>query len=304
METRSTMQNSLDKTLNSLIEIGLKNFNKTEHGMILDKTYHRTTSKHAYEKDGMLIGGGLLLPKYEGLTPQQDSLTDGDKKTYTHTTYSAYFRVTMEAVQDDMFAVLDRKSYTQRLNHMLMLTYEYSMGGDYDGGYTTTTTADGYSLYNASHPIQRTGLTASNTSTPTALSETSIKAARLNLKRTLSPEGMPMGYVLKTLLVPPELYDTADIIINSSKRAGTSDNDKNTLQSDNLEILESPFLSSTTGYHCLSSKSLLANKFYMRMEPFYSSKTDDLTGDQIHMVVVRFSHGWTDWRGTYGNEGA
>ncbi len=304
METRSSVQLNRDITLNALIDKAMKDFDKTKKSMILHKIFNKDTSNSCEEKVGFMYGGGLLFPKLEGQVHQEVSLHDGDTKTFTHMTFGLKHRVTMEARQDDKFKVLTPAKYTTRAVNSTYLTFEYSMAGNIDGGHSTTLTADGYSLFNASHPIPGTGLTFSNTDTPASLSETSIKAGMLNMERTLSPDGYPTPYIAMMLLIPPELYDTAKIIIKSDKRAGTSDNDMNTLKDQNIEILKSPYLSSTTAYSMYASKDELDNKFYIRMEPLHDSWIEKDTKDEISVVTCRFSLGWVDWRGAYGNQGA
>lgn len=78
---------------------------------------------------------------------------------------------------------------------------------------------DGQPFFSSSHPIDPSGATAgtqSNIVATNPFNGTNLAKAQAQMNKLLGPDGLPIGSVGDTLLVPPSLEYAADVIANST----------------------------------------------------------------------------------------
>jgi len=96
---------------------------------------------------------------------------------------------------------------------------------------------DGVSLANSGHK-GLFGFTYSNIlSTPAALSQTSLEQLLIQIRKAKDFNGKPIRIQPKDLLVSPDQMNTAIVLLNSTQRAGTANNDINPLKDMGLTQL-------------------------------------------------------------------
>ena len=169
----------------------------------------------------------------------------GFKQTYTMVTYVKGVRVTDQAIRFDRFGKI--VAMVSGLVKSAMRKEEYSYAGVINGGFATAKTADAAYLFSASHLHENPEAgTYSNLATG-ALTTSNLQSMRLKARKMTNDLGFPDPVLMTKLLVEPTLEQKALELTQSFKRADDSLNAE-TVLINNLEVIVSPFLSSTTAY--------------------------------------------------------
>lgn len=97
---------------------------------------------------------------------------------------------------------------------------------------------DGVSLVNASHKGLY-GFTYSNLlSSPAALSQTSLEQLLIQVRKAKDFNGKPIRILPKDLVVSPDQMNTAIVLLGSTQRAGTANNDINPIKGMGLNEIK------------------------------------------------------------------
>lgn len=161
--------------------------------------------------------------------------------------------------------------------------------------------ADGVGLCSTAHPNGPDGQagTQSNEGT-TALSQDGVTATRLAMKEFKDDTGELVAIDPNTLLVPPELEETALIINNTPRDIGTNNNDVNT-QAGRWNIVVWDYLTDVNAWFMidgpLRDQHLV---WYDRIAPEFASEGDFDTLQAKYRGYMRFSRGFDDWRWIFG----
>jgi len=132
--------------------------------------------------------------------------------------------------------------------------------------------ADGQNLIDSDHPLDD-GTTYSNTSS-TALSLTSLKAARLAHRSLVDAEGRPLAIMPNVLMVPVDLEDTAIQICYSAALPGSANNDVNPVRSWGLDVVVNPFLTDANNWYLIDTTKAVKPVIYQhRVEPHIVEQT-------------------------------
>lgn len=250
------------------------------------------------------------------LTGENQPVTYEDRNqgydvTYTHQKWAKAISISKEMWDDDRFGVMRRG--TQDLAKGKMRTkdqigadifnYGFTSGG---GGKASFTAGDAVALFSASHPRTDGGANQSNTATAD-LAEDSLEAALVTMRATLDDKGQLVGINPDTLLVAPALEKEARILLDSSGRVGTANNDVNPYQG-RLKLIVWDRLGAASGgsdtawFVLDSSEHLL--QYFNRMDSGLQGPDYDFDNDVAKWKdQFRCRAGWSDWRGVYGSKG-
>lgn len=118
----------------------------------------------------------------------------------------------------------------------------------YNNGFTTQTTIDNVALFSNSH-VNLNGDTVDNLETG-ALSTDTLNSTVVSLRGQINQTGVIAGFEPKFLFCSSTLHQTAMATAKSVLRAGTGNNDLNYYSEmyPGMQVLYSPFLTSTTAY--------------------------------------------------------
>lgn len=142
------------------------------------------------------------------------------------------------------------------------------------------------------------------------LNETNIEAGMVYFHQLLDGRGQLIDMSADTLLVPPELEKEAKILMMSTGRPATTDNDINVYQNA-LKIHTWARLSnqeggSDTAWMLMDTPYNQKNKglnIFMRVNPEINSEVELETGVRKYVGYMRFAEGFTDFRGVYHSVG-
>lgn len=273
--------------------------------------FHVETSSRNIEKESSASGLSKLIRRSEGQAISYEDEVQGFDVTYTHVEDALGTSVSNALWEDDQFNVIKRKPAnlakakvrTQEQMMADILNYAFTAGG---GGLSTFTSGDALALCSTVHTREDGGATQSNSAT-TDLNESSIETGLITMRQTLDHKGQLYMSKADTLVVAPALEKEARILLNSSQRVGTANNDINPYQGA-LKLVVWDFLASAAGGSdtawFLLDSSLHALTFFNRSDRGLEGPDWDFdTKTARWSVDVRHSIGFSGWRGVYGSKG-
>lgn len=298
---RSAIKKQLQEGLNTVFGLEYKQYPELWKDIFASSK----ESKKAYVEDVLMTGFGAAPVKAEGAGVQYDDASEGWVSRYVFETIALAFSITEEALEDGLYvdlgsamskALARSMQYTKNVKGANVLNYGYTSG--YTGG-------DGKVLFATDHPLVGGG-TASNTlSTQADLSETAIEDMLILMGDCVDDRGLPIQISAKKLIIPTELQFTAQRLLRTDGRVGTSDNDINALKSMNL--IGGGF---STNIHLtdpdqwtIITDAQNGLKYIERKGISGGMEGDFESGNSRFKKRERYAFGYTDWRGAFGSSG-
>ena len=199
---------------------------------IYNRIFNVLTSNRQYEEDFTMQGLTTFPSKTEGNVIGYEDFLNGNRKTYTHTTYTKGVRITEEAVEDDLYGPL--RKVGRALGISARATVETQTALLLNNGFVTTsfTTGDAAALFSASHTREDGGTNLSNTTSgaSSALTLSSLETGLINLRTTLDGVGKRIELMPKAIVIPPQLEYVAYQLLKSAYLPGSAENDVNPVE--------------------------------------------------------------------------
>lgn len=280
---------------------------ETQYGNV----FHNLSSDRNLEKDSSASGLSKLVQFTEGDSISYEDKNQGYDVTYTHTKWGLASKVSQELWEDDQFNTMKRipgdlaraKMRTLDQAGADIFNYGFTAGG---GGLSTFTSGDALALFSSAHTRTDGGSNSSNYTT-SDLAEDSLEVALVAMRATVDNKGQLIGVSPDTLVVAPALEKEAMILLNSTGRTGSANNDinpyKGRLKLVVWDRLASAAGGSDTAWFVLDSKLHYLNHFMRSDRGLEGPEYDFDTKTAKWSVVCRWSFGFSDWRGTYGSKG-
>jgi len=299
--SRAQLVKELEPGLNALFGLEYKRY-EDEAAQIFDQE----SSDRAFEEEVMLSGFGTADVKPEGSGVQYDDAQETYTARYTHETVALAFALTEEAIEDNLYDRISSR-YTKALARSMatskqvkganVLINAFAASG-YNGG-------DGESLCGNAHPTLN-GNQSNVPSTAADLSETSLEQALIDIAGYQDERGLKIAAQGQKMIIPKELQFTAERIMKSQGRVGTADNDINAIKAMGMVpqgYTVNHYLTDTDAWFI---KTDVPNgmKHFVRAPLKTAMEGDFDTGNVRYKARERYSFGWSDWRGIYGNQGA
>lgn len=210
-----------------------------------------STEKDIYQSSEM---GDLqnLVEVAEGTDYTFVAPRQGASKTSVIKKYGLGFSISEEAVEDGKFDFI--AAAVKMLAESALETQEISVMNLINNGFSSVTTRDGLSLFNAAH-TNPSGLTYRNTpSSQVDLSQSALNAALVDFEtQFIRDSGKIINMRPSILLVPPALKQYAMELVGSDLKPDTNDNNLNTFKGEGLRVVSSPRLTDTDQWTLLAS---------------------------------------------------
>lgn len=272
-----------------------------EHTSIFDVG----TSDKAYEEDQELAGFGLAPVKSEGGSISYDTTVNGYIKRYTNVTYGLGFIVTEEAVEDNQYksqAEKRVKALRRSMRHTKETVAANVLNRATDSNYAG---GDGKELLATDHPTAN-GTQSNELGTAADLSEASLEDLFIQIMNATDTRGLRIALKPRKLIVPPNLAFEATRIVKSNLQSDTANNAINAMKSmgilpEGVQVWS--FLTDTDQWF-VKTDAPEGLKLLNRRELALEKDGDFETGNFKHKATMRFSVGWSDWRGIFGSPGA
>lgn len=273
------------------------------------KIYNVLTSTSATETDhGMGAFGDWTERTSEVDTVAYDKISDGGDVTYRHKAFTKGFMIGRELYDDEKYGQM--KKMAKALARSGRAKIERDAVTILLKGFAGQTGAikgrDNLELFHTAHTLVDSDETCSNMLTA-PLTEASLKEA-MALMRTQKDEAGGLIQMRATkLIIPPALEDTARRLLHSTLLPGTDLNDTNEYLKDKLEICVMDYLGASAGgsdkMWFLQDGSRHELNWFWRIRPEFKNEEDFDTFVAKYRGYMRYSFGFSDWRGMVGSTG-
>ena len=265
--------------------------------------FTQDTSSQNYEEDVEVTGFGLAPVKNEGASVAFDSETQGTISRYTHASIALGYIVTQEELDDNLY---EAKSKPRAMANAFSMrqTKEVIGANIYNNGFTSGLGGDGVVLFSASHPT-RSG-NQSNVLTSADLSEAALEDACIQISLAKNSRGLTIALQPRSLHIHPNDWFEANRILKSVLQNDTANNAVNALKATNAlpqGIKVNHYFTDTDAWF-LRTNAPRGMIHYTRKKVAFTRDNDFNTGNAKAKAWERYSDGWSDWRGAYGNQGA
>lgn len=234
----------------------------------------------------------------EGEEAAQDQPIEGYTKTYTAVEYALTVSFSRTYVDDERFNVV-----TDTYRDLGMSAFQcrqiVAINVLNDG--FVTTGPDGVALFSTSHVMVGGSTVANRPSSDIALSIGGLQAMQTAMRRQVNHRNLNVYLMPQTMVIPPELEQTAFELDKSEGRPDLIERASNAYMG-RYKWVVTPYLTSATAWMALGNKHYL--KFKNRQSPMSESWFDKPTRMISTMTTQRFDVGYSDHVGTWGTTGA
>lgn len=296
-----------------LLEPGLrKTFMETykEVPEQFSKVFNVQQSNKAIETDLRMGGFGLWEKKDSAGSVQYQDPTDTQALQYIHEEFASGFTVERKLVDDEQYNQISKMG--KSLGRAARATIETKAAEVFNTAFTQNG-FDGVPLISNSHKRLDGGgmsnrLQASDgaSSADGKLTDANLKAALIQTRKQVDDRGILIQVQPKKLIVSPAQEYTARTILGSMNISTSGNgtgitNDKNVIQGQ-LEVVVLDYLTSNTAWFLLDPTVAELN-FFWRKRLEFQNTTDFDTMQAKYRGYMRFSAGYSDYRGIFGSLG-
>ena len=299
--SRAQLVKELEPGLNALFGMEYDQYDR-EH----EEIFSMESSDRAFEEEVMLSGFGAAPTKGEGSAVSFDDAQEAYTARYTMETIALAFSITEEAVEDNLYDRLASR-YTRALARSMSQTKQVKaaavLNNAFDSGFTG---GDGLELCSTAHTLVTGNTFRNELATASDLNETSLEQALIDIASFVDERGLKVAVRGMKLVIPKELQFTADRLLESTLRPGSSDNDVNAIR--NMGMLPegyavNHFLNDTDAFFIMTDAPN-GLKGFNRAAVRTSMEGDFDTGNVRYKARERYAFGWSDPRGIFGSPGA
>ena len=298
--SRQQLAKELEPGLNALFGLEYKNY-ENQHTEIFDTE----NSDRAFEEEVMLSGFENASVKSEGAAVVYDNAQETFTARYQHETIALAFALTEENIEDNLYDKISTR-YTKALARSMANTKQVKAANVLNNAFNNAFAGgDGVALCSDAHPIIA-GTFKNEPSTAADLSETSLEQAMIDIAAMTDERGLKIAARGMKMIIHPNQQFVAERLMKSGQRPGTADNDVNAMKSMGMVpqgFVVNNFLSDTESFFI---KTDVPNGLkHMVRAPIKTAMEGDFeTGNVRYKARERYSFGWSDPRGIYGNPGA
>lgn len=275
-----------------------------EHAPEYPQLFDIKTSSKAFEEDVEHSSFGLAPVKAEGAPVTYDQHQQGFTKRYVNVAYALGYIVTREELADNQYTEVSMArakslafSMAQTRENIGANVYNRCVTSGYNGG-------DGVVLLSASHPTAA-GNQSNILSTAAALSEAALEDLCIQVMNAENSRGLKISLRPTRLVVATANAFEAERILKSTLQNDTANNAVNALRSTGAVPTFSVNHYLTNANYWFLRTNAPNGMVWMDREAVSFTKDSDFDTDNAKAkAYMRFSAGWTDWRGLYGSNAA
>ena len=275
-------------------------------------------SDRAFEEEVLFTGFGTAPVKAEGAAVTFDTASESYVARYVNETISLAFAVTEEAMEDNLYDTF-AKLRARGLARAMANTKQVKGADIFNNGFVDSSNfhgGDGKPLFSATHPTLDGN--QSNLLAAADLSFASLEAGLTAIQKIKDDRGILVGGSAISLHIAPDNWATANSLLNSTliPSAGTVAlgaglvgpsgwNDVNSTRSMGMLPQGSHINRRFTDSDSWFVKTNVPNgaKMFVRAPLQTKMEPDFDTGNLRFRARERYSFGWSDWRGYFGNAG-
>lgn len=291
------------------------------------KVFKVQTSNKAIETDLRMGGFGLWERKDSAGMVQFQDPTGTQALQYIHEEFASGFTVERKLIDDEMYNQINKMA--SALGRTARATVETKAADVLNNAFVTNGW-DGVPLVSGTHKRLdgkytsnhlgrnvnvNTGVTTDGTSgTPQfgavyngALSDRNLKGALIQARKQVDDKGILIQCQPKLLVVPPELEFAARTIVQGANLSATgtgsgNTNDINAIQG-RLQVVVMDYLTTSATAWFVVDPSVAELNFFWRKKIEFKNDEDFSTMQAKYRGYMRFSVGYSDYRGIVGSQG-
>lgn len=265
--------------------------------------FEKRTTNRAFEEHTYVVGLGLATKKNQGAPLDMDDMSQHFVAQYRVDTYGLAIRVTMEAVEDNLYK--DKIMYGGKLLGRSYRETEQIVGHNVlnNAFNSAFVYGDGVSLVNSAHPFKSGGTWSNQLSAPTNLSQAAIQDLLIQISDLEDDKGLKINVKPVSLHVPTSYQFLANEIVNSTLRSDTANNAVNVVNGIfpmGVKV-HTRFTSSTAWFIKTDVDTGLV--CYEKKAPEIDGDNEFYTKDLLFSIVGRYAYGVTDPRAIFGTAG-
>ena len=273
------------------------------------RIFNVETSNSATETDHGMGAFGDWTERTDELSPvAYAKIQDGGEVVYKHKAFTKGFMISRELNDDEKYGQMKKMAKALaragrakvEKDAITVLTKGFkSDAGAFKG-------RDGKELFHEAHTLVDSTKKCSNVLAK-PLTEESLKKAIKMMSEQLDEAGNLIQMKATKLIVPPALEDTAIRLLKSTHLPGSQDNDTNAYLKDRMEIVVMDYLGAVAGGSdkawFLQDGSRHELNFFWTVKPEFKNEEDFDTFVAKYRGYMRYSYGFSDWRGMVGSTG-
>jgi hypothetical protein len=269
-----------------------------------DQIFDIDTSGRAFEDDLVATGIGIAVSKPEGEEIAFDRPKFRGRVRYIHTTFGLGYEITREAVEDELYGVLNSQG-AANLARSMREVEEISAASVLNGAFTTTMAYDGVPLISTSHPNVFGDVFANRPATDEDLSISALKSASERFWALETDRGLKISLAPEMLLVAPQGWWNAQEILGAPYFSAGAQGQYTPNVSGQMGLKPTMwrYLTDPDAWFLLAPKAQHTLKFFWRRKPDPTSGYDGRAEVAWYGITARLSAGVTDWRGIDGSPG-
>ena len=273
------------------------------------RIFHVETSNSATETDHGMGAFGDWTERTDELSPvAYAKIKDGGEVTYKHKAFTKGFMISRELNDDEKYGQMKKmakalaRAGRAKVEKDAITVLTKGFAGD-SGAFKGR---DNKELFHTAHTLVDSGKTCSNL-LEGPLNEANLKKAIQMMASQLDEAGNLIQMKATKLIVPPALEDTALRLLHSSQLPGTELNDTNEYLKNRLQVVVMDYLGATAGGSdtawYLQDGTRHELNFFWRVKPEFKNEEDFDTFVAKYRGYMRYSYGFSDWRGMVGSKG-
>jgi hypothetical protein len=276
-----------------------------EHKEEFPDLFEQDTSEKAYEEDVEVTGFGLAPVKAQGASIAYDTESQGTLNRATHVAYALGYIVTYEELRDNLYETVSKRR-AQALAFSMRQTKENVAANVYNRAFNTSYTfGDGKALIVSDH-TSIAGSQSNVLTTAADLSEASLEDMLIQIMGATNARGLKISLMPRSLIVPRQLWFTANRILKSTLQNDTAQNAVNVLRATNAlpeGIKMNHYLTDQDAWF-IRTNAPRGMLMYQRDAMTFDQDNDFDTKNAKAQSYERYSFGIGDWRGLFGTPGA
>lgn len=244
---------------------------------------------------------------YDGMNPVWD-------QELVHRRYAGGLQIERELMDDNLYPGAEiPKSITQRvakLGRSAAIHREKSAAAVFNNAFTDTgTDAEGHpiagpdavGLVSTAHPHSASDSSTQSNEGTRALTSDNLVASKNAMREFTDDRGELLATHPDTLLVPPELEETAIKIVSGDLDPDSANNTIN-VNKGRYKVVVWDYLTDANAWFLIDSRLKAEHLVWLdRVLPEFAAEQDFDTLIGKWRGYYRFSRGWSDWRFVYGN---
>ncbi len=263
-------------------------------------------SDKAYEELVREAGFGLAVEKTPGDSVVYDDASNVWVARFENRTFALGFAITREAVEDDQYFDWAVKG-SKALKRSMLKCKEIRGANIFNNGFNTAAAyagGDGKPLFSATHPL-KSGGTLSNLGSAADLAETPLEAAITAIGDWVDERGLKVNVKPVRLVVANGGQWQAERLLYSEGRTATDYNDLNAVRRMNAipnGWVLNHYLTDADAWFVITDAPDGLIHFQRRELDVEQGEGMD---NQVLKVIAteRYSFGWADYCGAFGNAG-